>query len=63
MKKIYAVAPGVEWVNGLPVPKNRQVELTAEEAAFDLGYARIELHVDKPAVQGKPAPVPAKIAD
>lgn len=43
MKKTYAVAPGVEWVNGSPVPKGRRVELTAEEAAFDLAYARISI--------------------
>lgn len=41
--KTYEALPGVEWVNGQPVPKNREIELTAEEALFDLQQGRIQV--------------------
>jgi hypothetical protein len=62
-KKTYAVSDGVTWVNGAPVSKDRKVELTAAEAAFDLGYARIEPFVEKAAAPVSPAVTPAKTAD
>ena len=42
-KKTYAVLPGVDWVNGDPVPESREVTLSAAEARYDLELGRIQL--------------------
>jgi len=42
-KKTYEALPGVEWVNGQPVPENREMKLSAAEAKFDLAQGRIQL--------------------
>ena len=42
-KKTYEALPGVEWVNGQPVPESREMELSAAEAMFDLAQGRIQL--------------------
>jgi len=47
MKSLYVVAPGVTEINGVPVPANRRMALTAAEAKFDLAHERL-------------APVPSK---
>ncbi|WP_172123218.1 hypothetical protein [Devosia sp. 919] len=52
-KKTYEVAPGVAWVNGSPTPKDREVELTAAEAQYDLGLGRITLLGTAPKAQAK----------
>jgi len=41
-KQTYRALPGVDWVNGVRVPKNRQVQLTEAEARYDLDHGRIE---------------------
>ncbi len=40
-KSPFALAEGVAWVNGAPVPTDRVVHLTEAEAVFDLGLGRI----------------------
>ena len=42
-KKTYEALPGVEWVNGQPVPESREMKLSAAEAKFDLAQGRIQL--------------------
>lgn len=46
--KNYFVLPGVDWVNGAPVPPGRVVLLTDGEAAFDLQQGRIVLGSTQP---------------
>jgi hypothetical protein len=41
MKKKYLVRDGVNWVNGARVPTDRKIDLTDEEARFDLDHGRI----------------------
>jgi hypothetical protein len=43
-KETYMALPGVEWVNGQPVPESRELELSASEARFDIEQGRIHLH-------------------
>lgn len=40
-KTTYAVADGVDWVNGARVPESREVKLSKAEARFDLEQGRI----------------------
>lgn len=42
-KTLYEVLPGVEFVNGTPVPSQREVRLTEAEARFDVQMGRISL--------------------
>ncbi|WP_157928774.1 hypothetical protein [Pararhizobium haloflavum] len=53
-KTTYVARPGVDWVNGQRVPKNREIVLTAAEAKFDLAQGRIHPKADaKPAASSK----------
>lgn len=40
-KNIYRAAPGVDEVNGQPVPVSGRVSLTETEALYDLAHGRI----------------------
>lgn len=51
-KKDWAVADGVDWVNGARVPASRVVSLTDKEAEFDHALGRIK---PKGARSSKPA--------
>lgn len=50
MTKTYSVAEGVSWVNGKPVPENRELRLSKREAQFDLDQGRIVEKVEVVAV-------------
>jgi hypothetical protein len=41
-KKTYVVADGLDRISACPIPKNRRVELTEAEAAYDLSLGRIK---------------------
>lgn len=40
-KKAYRVRDGVEWINGKPVPSNRIVELSQNEARYERSLGRL----------------------
>ena len=54
-KHIYEALPGVEWVNGAPVPADRRVHLTDKEARYDVDLVRIRL-VDTVDAASQPDP-------
>ncbi|MBP0440687.1 hypothetical protein [Tianweitania sediminis] len=57
MSKTYTALPGVDWVNGAPVPENREIKLTAKEAMFDLAQGRIQLKEEAAEVVQEEQPV------
>lgn len=46
-RTIYEALPGVEWVNGKPVPKNRLIALSEVEARFDRDMGRIKPRITR----------------
>ena len=60
-KQRYTVMPEIEWVNGSPVPISRVMDLTAEEAAYDLALGRIYLSGTVPPSPSEPAVYPSDV--
>lgn len=54
----YRIKPDVEWINGKRMRDAKDVRLTAEEAAYDVGLSRLS-PADQPAPKDWPADVTA----